>query len=126
MVGLNADGEQRVALGRERLAAVALGDSDVADEHGSATARKDSGQGATCGSRAHLSGPRLRPPRRTASLAACLKAIQPGNTLVIWKRLTASGATCATWSGIPLGSSARVPHRLIRETRRDTFFLRLF
>ncbi len=41
--GLN----HRVALRGERLATVALGDADVADEHGRGTTKKDGCQGAT-------------------------------------------------------------------------------
>jgi hypothetical protein len=39
-VGLDTGGKQRIALRRQRLAAIALGHPDVADQHGAETARK--------------------------------------------------------------------------------------
>ena len=46
-LGVNAGGEQRVALGSQRLGAVALRDPDIADEHGRRTTRKEPGKGAS-------------------------------------------------------------------------------
>jgi len=46
-LGPDAGGEQGVALRRERLAAVALRDSGVADENGRGITRKERAQGAT-------------------------------------------------------------------------------
>ena len=46
-IGFDTGANQRVTLRRQRLAAVALRDACVADEHGRETARKDGWQGAT-------------------------------------------------------------------------------